>query len=231
MSKTLASVDTPAVAEDAELARRAAGGDTAAFELIMRRYNRSLYRAARSILKDDAEAEDAVQDAYLNAWHALAKFRGDSALGTWLTRIAINKALERLRRRGREPNTVYEDNVVQLEAHLRMRNEDRSGDSPEQALAREQTRRLLERKIDELPAAFRTVFVLRAIEDLPVEACAQCLGVREATVRTRFFRAKRLLRQSLANEINVAGAEAFAFDGERCDRIVRTVLARITTGG
>ena len=229
MSQTLAvSMDTSRVAEDADLARRAAAGDTAAFELIMRRHNRTLYRAARSILKDDTDAEDAVQEAYLRAWHALAQFRGESALGTWLTRIAINKALERLRKRGREPDTVYEDNVVNLEAHLRMRNEDRPGDSPEQALAREQTRRLLERKIDELPAAFRTVFVLRAIEDLPVEACAECLGVPEATVRTRFFRAKRLLRQSLANEINVAGADAFAFDGERCDRIVRTVLARIT---
>ena len=163
----------------------------------------------------------------MRAWHALAAFRGDAALGTWLTRIAINKALERLRQRRREPDTIPENNVVNLEAHLTMRNEDTAPDSPERSLERDQTRRLIERKIDELPSAFRTVFMLRAVDEMPVEACAECLGVPEATIRTRFFRARRLLRQSLANEINVVAADAFNFDGERCDRIVRTVLARI----
>jgi RNA polymerase sigma-70 factor (ECF subfamily) len=210
------------------LAHRAGAGDHVAFEAIMRRHNRALYRAARSILKDDSEAEEAVQEAYIRAYHALSTFRGESALGTWLTRIVINKALERLRKRKRQIDTVSADNVIDIEKQLDMNHpRNRPAETPEDMLMRAQTRKLLERKIDELPAAFRTVFVLRALEDMSVEDCAACLNVPEATVRTRFFRARRLLRHALAEEVDVAASGAFAFAGERCDRIVRNVLARL----
>jgi RNA polymerase sigma-70 factor (ECF subfamily) len=211
-----------------QLVARAAAGDQPAFEAIMRRHNRALYRAARSIVKDDTEAEEAVQDAYLRAYHALPKFRGDSALATWLTRIVINQALERLRKRRRELAALSLDTVFDLEKHTEMANaQETSSETPERELMRAQTRRLLEQKIDELPSAFRTVFVLRALEEMSVEACAACLDIPEATVRTRFFRAKRLLRKALAEHMNVAADEAFSFAGERCDRIVERVLTQI----
>ena len=211
-----------------QLIELAAGGDHGAFEAIMRRHNRALFRAARSIVKDDSEAEEAVQEAYLRAYHALAGFRGDSSLSTWLTRIVINQALERLRKRRRELALISSDAVFDLEKHTPMADaEATSPDMPERELMRAQTRRLLEQKIDELPSSFRTVFVLRAIEDMSVEECAAALDVPEATVRTRFFRAKRLLRKSLAEHMNLAADDAFSFDGERCDRIVERVLARI----
>lgn len=210
---------------DAELARRASAADASAFETIMRRHNRRLFRTARSILRNDAEAEDTLQEAYLRAYQSLAMFRAESSLATWLTRIVINKALERLRRRKREVDAAAHDNVIDLEAHLDMTHSEPQ--TPEMAAMRAQTRELLERKIDQLPAAFRTVFVLRAIEELSVEETAGCLGIPEATVRTRFFRARHLLRKSLSSEVQSALRDTFAFDGERCDRIVRTVLARV----
>ncbi len=228
-ASTTLNIDTREESE-VELAHRAGGGDHVAFERLMRRHNRALYRAARSILKDDSEAEEAVQEGYIRAYAALKGFRGESSLGTWLTRIVINKSLERLRKRNREVNTVAEDNVVNLEKHMEMAQTDnQSAETPEQALIRVQTRKLLEQKIDELPSAFRTVFVLRALEEMTVEDCAACLGIPEATVRTRFFRANRLLRKSLASEMGELAQDTFSFDGERCDRIVAAVLARIAT--
>ena len=220
-------IDLRHIAEP-QLAKLAAGGDHRAFEAIMRRHNRALYRAARSIVKDDTEAEEAVQDAYLRAYRALPRFRGDSSLSTWLTRIVINQALERLRKRTRELAVLSSDPVFDLEKHTEMADaQATSSETPERELMRAQTRRLLEQKIDELPSAFRTVFVLRALEEMSVEECAACLDIPQATVRTRFFRAKRLLRKALAEYMNVAADDAFSFDGERCDRIVERVFARI----
>jgi RNA polymerase sigma-70 factor (ECF subfamily) len=213
--------------KDAELAQRACAANAHAFETIMRRHNRRLYRTARSILRNDAEAEDAVQDAYLRAFRSLDMFRAESSLGTWLTRIVINQALERLRKRKRELADAADNNVIDLEAHLHMASDSQT---PETAAMRAQTRELLEQKIDELPSAFRTVFVLRAVEELSVEETAACLDIPEATVRTRFFRARHLLRKSLSSDVQCALHEAFAFDGERCDRIVRAVLARLSGG-
>lgn len=213
---------------DLALVQRTMRGDDKAFEIIMRRNNRALYRAARSILQDDAEAEDAVQEAYLRAYRALDSFQGESKLTTWLTRIVINEALQKMRKRKQEMGTISLENVVNLEMHLDTANEGKvSPDNPEAAAMRGQTRKLLEHKIDQLPSAFRTVFILRALEEMSVEETASCIGITEATVRTRFFRAKSLLRESLAKEIDVVFEDAFAFAGERCDRIVSTVLARI----
>ena len=209
-------------ASELDLAARAACGDTVAMEAIMRRHNRTLYRAARSILKSDAEAEDAVQEAYVRAYQALPAFRGEASLGTWLTRIAVNEALGRLRRKRRENNVVafgegFDPDTMSIP----------SADGPDAAAMRVQLRALLERHVDKLPAAFRIVFVLRALEEMSVEEVASCLDIAPATVRTRYFRARALLREGLERELDLAGADAFAFAGERCDRIVAAVLVRI----
>ena len=213
---------------DSSLVQQAISGNDKAFEILMRRNNRALYRAARSILQNDAEAEDAVQEGYLKAYQSLAQFHGEAKLTTWLTRIVINEALEKMRKRNKEAGTVSLENVLDLEKHLSNANDGKTRpEGPEAAAMRAQTRRLLEHKIDQLPAAFRTVFVLRALEEMSVEETASCVGITEATVRTRFFRAKSILRESLAGEIDALFEDAFAFAGDRCDRIVSTVLERI----
>jgi len=192
--------------------------DLAAFEQLMRRHNRALYRTARSIVKDDAEAEDVLQEAYLLAFRAMESFRGDSSMSTWLTRIVINEAIARSRKKGRSAEIIQFDGEAALDEHL---------EQPEQALLRSEARRLIEQKIDELPDGFRTVFVLRALEEMTVEETAACLDIPEATVRTRYFRARGLLREALSRELDVALEDAFAFDGARCDRIVANVLQRL----
>ena len=218
-----------AVLGDVELARRVAHKDTAAFEMLMRRYNARLFRAARAILKDDAEAEDALQEAYLAAYNHIGSFRADATLATWLTRIVINEALGRLRRRKRdgvvvpfaagtrddqgEEVTILPDDILE---------------SPETSTMRADLRRLLEHRIDELPVAFRTVFILREVEELTVGETAQCLSIPETTVRTRLFRARTLLRDSLSRDLELTTLDVFGFAGERCDRIVAGVLARLS---
>jgi RNA polymerase sigma-70 factor (ECF subfamily) len=192
--------------------------DPAAIEQLMRRHNRALYRTARSIVKDDAEAEDVLQEAYILAFRGMDKFRGESSMSTWLTRIVINEAIARSRKRNRLAE------IIQLDGEAAM---DEQNEQPEQALLRSEARRLIEQKIDGLPDAFRTVFVLRALEEMSVEETAACLEIPEATVRTRFFRARGLLREALSRELDIALEDAFAFDGARCDRIVANVLKRL----
>ena len=213
---------------DTEITRRIADGDRDAFELLMRRYNQTLYRTARSILKDDAEAEDAVQDAYRLAYGAIGKFRGEAKLSTWLIRIVVNEALGRVRKRRRRAEIIQLSGEPEQDADAtEMGMNETAPEQPEHAALRAETRRLLETKIDALPEAFRTVFVLRALEELTVEETAASLGIPAATVRTRYFRAKGLLREALAREIDFAYGDAFAFAGGRCDRIVAGVLARL----
>ena len=222
----------PAAATDAELVERAAKGDESAFERIMRKNNRLLFRTARSILKSDAEAEDALQEAYLRAWRALSTFRADSKLSTWLVRIVINEALGRLRRR-------KSAQVIPLESVMEPFNrqtqesteEDDPNQEPDRLAMRSQVRRLMEARIDLLPEAFRTVFMLRAVEELSVEEVAAALEIPEATVRTRFFRARSLLRESLSRDVDLVISDAFSFDGGRCDRIVANVLAKLAKSG
>lgn len=216
-----------AVSDD-ELVRRVAARDHEAFGVLMKRHNQMLYRAARSILKDDAEAEDAVQEAYLQAYRAMGDFRGDAKLSTWLVRIVVNEAIGRRRRRTRRAEVIRLDGEAEPEAETAETDMNEStAERPERAAIRAQVRRLVEKKIDELPDAFRTVFVLRAIEEMSVEESASALGIPEATVRTRFFRAKSLLREALAREVDFGFEDAFAFAGARCDRIVAGVLARL----
>jgi RNA polymerase sigma-70 factor (ECF subfamily) len=218
---------------DHELAARAAAGDGAAFAAIMRRHNRLLFRTARSILKSDCEAEDALQEAYLRAWRAIDGFRAEAKLSTWLARIVINESLARLRR-GRSAQVIPLDTTSELEPHEPMedRMEDDPDQQPERVVMRAELRRLMEARIDHLPEAFRTVFILRAVEEMSVEDVAVALDLPEATVRTRLFRARGLLREGLSHDIDLATSDAFSFDGERCDRIVASVLQRagIATG-
>jgi RNA polymerase sigma-70 factor (ECF subfamily) len=214
---------------DAELAALIAAGDHDAFALLMRRYNQTLFRAARSILKDDAEAEDAVQESYLLAYRAMGTFRGDASLATWLTRVVVNEAIGRARKRVRRAEVIRldgdtESNIEASEEHMNQA----TPEQPEQGALRAETRRLLEQKIDALPDAFRTVFVLRALEEMSVEQTAAALEIPEATVRSRLFRARGLLREALAREIDTAFEDAFAFAGHRCDRIVAGVLAKLS---
>ncbi|HXE22533.1 MAG TPA: RNA polymerase sigma factor [Rhodoferax sp.] len=210
---------------EAELVARAAGGDGAAFEVIMRRHNQLLFRTARSILKSDTEAEDAVQEAYLRAWRALDSFRSDAKLSTWLVRIVANEAFGRLRRK--QAQIIPLDAAMNsTEPEIQASLTDEPSNRPEHQAMRAQMRVLLEARIDLLPEAFRTVFMLRAVEEMNVEETAQALGIPEATVRTRFFRARSLLREGLASHVDAALGDAFAFDGARCDRIVAGVLAR-----
>ena len=210
------------------MAERVRDGDERAFELVMRRHNRLLYRTARAILRDDAEAEDCVQEAYLQGFRSIAAFRGKSKLSTWLTRIVVNQALGTMRKRKKQDNDISLDNVLDLDGQVRGASASvTQPEQPEASAGREEMRRLLERKIDQLPAAFRTVFMLRALEEMSAKETADCLGIPEATVRTRFFRARSLLRESLEKDVDVALEGAFAFDGARCDRIVEAVRDRL----
>ncbi len=208
---------------EAELVARAAAGDEAAFETIMRRHNQLLFRTARSILKSDEGAEEAVQDAFLRAWLALDSFRAESKLSTWLVRIVTNEALGRLRR-AKVRTIPLEDVMTSKDPKMQLALADEPGDGPEQSAQRAQVRGLIEQQIDLLPDEFRTVFMLREVEGLSARDVAEALGIPVGTVRTRAFRARKLLRTSLAGTLDVGLNGAFAFDGERCDRIVKTVI-------
>jgi RNA polymerase sigma-70 factor (ECF subfamily) len=207
---------------ETELIAKILSGDMRALEALMRTHNRMLYRTARAILRDDAEAEDAVQEAYLQAYRALGTFRGESKLSTWLVRIAANEALMRRRRNTSRAAVVQVDGSAHPEeAHT----SDLPG--PQNEAERSELRRLLEARIDALPEGYRAVFVLRAVEEMTVEETAAALAIPEATVRTRYFRARGLLRIAMKDDDGQALKSAFAFAGMRCDRIVRRVLPRV----
>jgi RNA polymerase sigma-70 factor, ECF subfamily len=232
MSPESAAIPSWSPLDDADLSGRTARGDHAAFEALMRRHNGRLFRVARSILRDATDAEDALQEAYLEAYRHIGDFRGGAQLTTWLTRIVINQALMRLRRRKRDRVVVPFDEQVALSMRAGPDGGETAGtdadiESPPRAVLRHELRRLLERRIDDLPVAFRTVFVMRDVEDMTVQETADCLAIPAATVRTRLFRARALLREALARDLDAATVTVFGFAGERCDRIVAGVLARL----
>src|SRR5688572_17593261 len=208
MTQALRSLQPVSISDEA-LVARAASGDEAAFEMIMRRYNRRLFRTARAILRNDAEAEDALQEAYLQAFRSLPGFRNQSRLSTWLARIVANEAFMRLRRDKRRSEVVPLQQSADGELMEKVKDETRHG--PEALAHRGEVRRALERHIDALPEAYRTVFVLRAVEDLSLEEIAAILGFPPATIRSRFFRARSRLREALALEWDLACEDAFDF--------------------
>ena len=204
------------------LVRRILGGEPALFERIMRRHNQRLFRAARAILNDDAEAEDVMQETYARAFAHLGQFRGDAQLGTWLTKIAVHEALARVRKRRRLAPLPTGGEVEALPMPDRPTTRD-----PEHEAHNAELRRLLEGAIEALPETYRTVFVLREVEDLSTATTAECLGVSEEVVKTRLSRARLRLRDGLYERAGVVAASAFTFGNERCDRIVAAVLPRL----
>jgi len=225
-----------AALSEGELLSLARQGAAAAFREIMRRNNRRLFRVARSVLRDAAEAEDVVQEAYVRAFQGLSGFRGEAGLSTWLTRIALNEALGRLRRRRTAVGLGAVDAAAREERGARilmfpMAGQDGDTSDPEGAVARRQIRRLLEAAIGGLPGRFRLVLVARDVDGMSVEETADVLGLRPETVRTRLHRARRLLRAALEERLGDPLRGAFPFDGARCTRLTEAVLARLDLAG
>jgi RNA polymerase sigma-70 factor (ECF subfamily) len=215
--------------DENDLIARARKRDKAAIRTIVRQNNRRLFRVARSILKDDWEAEDAVQEAYVRAFSQLDKFEGRSKLSTWLTRIAVNECLMRLRRRRPDftdlaalENVSAEDeaNVVPFPLNAAQPN-------PERAMAQTEISSMLEKAIDTLPDVYRIVLVARVIEEMSVEETAELYGLKPETVKTRLHRARALLRQDLEQKFGPLITQTFPFDGARCERMADRVMARL----
>lgn len=218
---------TQGMVSDMDVIGRVLDGDTASFELIMRRYNRRLYRVARTVLRNDADAEDAVQDAYIRAYEHLRTFEGRGAFSAWLARIALNEALGRLRGADAAGYHISFDDAEESEEANYMANLISNQPSPEQNAARGEVRHLLESAIDALPDAYRMVFVLCGVEEMSIAETAECLDVEPATVKTRYHRARNILRQQLSSLVDSTAGEVFSFDGVRCDRIVSGVFRRL----
>ena len=218
--------------DDAELVSRAGAGDASAFEAIMRRHNRLLFRTARGIVDDDCEAQDVVQDVYLQAFTGLQSFRGDASLGTWLVRIAINAAISAQRKKGRQ---VQLDERAELASEPSLENEmafsTPASESPDALADRSQVRGLLQDAIAGLPVIYRSVFILRAVEEASVEETAFCLGVSAETVKTRFLRARSMLRDVLGVQMQSYAQTTFMFAGARCDAVVSHVLLKLRAQG
>ena len=210
-----------AASGDLELAQRAMARDGAAFRTVIKTHNQRLYRIARGVVRNDAEAEDIVQEAYVRAFPHLESFRGDASLGTWLSRIVINEALGRLRKRRR---TVAMPENPQAEIIQFPLN---PSDDPERTMAQRQILALVERATDSLPDLYRMVFVARVIEGLSIEETAELLGVRPETVKTRLHRARHLLRKQLDEQIGPVLLDAFPFAGRRCERLTGAVMKRL----
>src|ERR1700744_540780 len=215
-----------AAAADIELVRRALSRDEAAVRAIIKANNRRLYRLARGILRHDNEAEDVVQETYVRAFTHLADFRGDSGLSTWLSRIAMNEALGRLRRRrpGVElsslPAGTLEAQIIQFPLL--------SGtDDPERTMAQREIQRVVEGAIDELPEPFRMVFITRVVEGMNMEESADILGLKPETVKTRLFRARTMLRDNVEKKIGPVVMDAFPFAGRRCGRLTEAVVRKL----
>jgi RNA polymerase sigma-70 factor, ECF subfamily len=205
-----------AALSDEEVVARVASGEAGLFEVIMRRYNQRLFRMTRSILGEDNEAEDAVQEAYLSAYAHLGQFAGQAQFATWLTRIAINEALGRRRRRARDSAIGFEEEDDTTEAM--------SARNPEDEASRREMHRMLEAAVDELPAIYRIVFVMRELEQMSTAETASALDIAEETTKVRLHRAKGLLRDAMAARTQATFDDVYPFLGSRCDRIVAAVL-------
>ena len=217
----LADLDDQAAGlTDAEVVARVLAGEAALFELVMRRYNRTLFRLARSIVRDDDEARDVVQAAYVSAYYHLSQFRGPAGFRSWLARIAMNEAYARTRRAA---PVLDPDQVLTLPAW--------DAAEPENAVIGNDLLRIVQAAIDRLPEEFRSVFMLRGVEQLSIAETAALLDLKPATVKTRFHRARRLLQEALNRKLDNAARDTFRFDGARCDQVVAAVLERIEVRG
>jgi RNA polymerase sigma-70 factor, ECF subfamily len=206
---------------DLEIVRRVKAGEGALFELLMRRYNQRLYRVARAIVKNEAEAEDVMQQAYVNAYTHLGQFADRAKFSTWLTRITVYEALARLRRRGRLTEI---DAMSDQDSRVVMASR---GPDPEQEAITGELRVALERSLDSIPEIYRMAFVLREVEGLSTAEAAQCLETSEDVVKTRLHRARVLLRRALMARAGSEAGDAFRFHAVRCDRVVAAVFAQL----
>src|SRR5579872_6691266 len=211
---------------DHDLVERARARDEAAIRAIIQRHNRRLYRLSRSILRDDHEAEDVLQETYLKAFTRLSEFRGDSSLGTWLCRIAMNEALGRLRRRHPTKELTTMEETEDGAEIIRFPAAGPEFD-PERLTAQREMRRLLEQAIDRLPDEFRVVLIARAIEEMSVEETASVLGLKPETVKTRLHRARHRLRKMLESQFGLVLLDVFPFEDTRCARIADRVISRL----
>jgi len=212
--------------EDEEIVARVVAGETPLFEVLMRRHNQRVYRTARSIVKDEAEVEDVMQQTYLAAYGSLGQFAGTAKFSTWLMRIAINEALARRRR----ALQLVTNEGAEEEPEGPMKVVSESANPEEQAFRRELAS-MLESAIDQLPESFRSVVMLREVEGLSTAEAADVLGISEELVKTRLHRAKHQMRESLIEDIDAHSQKAFPFYAPRCDRVVATVFARIRAIG
>jgi RNA polymerase sigma-70 factor (ECF subfamily) len=210
---------------DTELVRRALERDPDAFRQIMQRHNRRLYRIARSVLRNDSEAEDAVQETYIAAFSYLATFRGESSLASWLSRIAMNEALGRLRRKPAAADFAPTDAV--RDAEIIQFPSSAASDDPERTMAQRQILQLVEQATDALPEVYRVVFMTRVIEGLSIEETAGLLGIKAETVKTRLHRARRLIQEQINKQIGPLLLDAFPFAGRRCERLTECVMRRL----
>jgi RNA polymerase sigma-70 factor (ECF subfamily) len=218
-------VDLNALA-DVQLVQLARQRDSGAFRTVMQRHNRRLYRLARAVVRNDSEAEDVVQEAYVRAFTSLDRFRGDASLATWLSRIVLNEALGRLRRRHPTVDLATVDDRQPSQGQVIPFPLAASQLDPERTMAQREIQRLLEQAIDDLPEAFRTVLVARVIEEMSVKETADLFGLREETVKTRLHRARGLLKKALEKHVDSVLTDAFPFDGQRCERMASAVLQR-----
>lgn len=212
---------------DAELVKQVLDGEDEKFEFLMRRYNGMLFHLARGVLRDDAEAEDAVQETYIRAYTRLHQFQGPTGFSSWLGKIATNEAYGRFRRFARV--TQLEESFSKQPTVIAGNFSAQGPAGPEFSAANNQMRQLLERSIDGLPDPYRVVFMLRGVEQLTIAETAQCLNIKQATVKTRFHRARLLLQKRLQRYVSTAVSDAFPFAGARCDRIVKIVFARLAS--
>jgi RNA polymerase sigma-70 factor, ECF subfamily len=220
---------TPEAAAEAELIERAQTRDEAALRAIMQANNRRLYRLARGILRSDSEAEDVVQETYIRAFTHLDGFRGESGLSTWLSRIAINEALGRVR--SRKPHVELEAlPEATLDAQIIQFPVSSAAGDPEKSMAQREIQRVVEHAIDELPDIFRMVFIARVMEGMNLEETAELLGVKPETVKTRLHRARTMLRENVEKKIGPVVMDAFPFAGRRCERLTEAVLNRLGVG-
>ena len=205
-------------ATDEELVRRVVDGDAGLFEILMRRHNQRIYRAVRAVLRGDDDTEDVMQQAYLNAYQALHQFAGDAQFSTWLTRIAVNEALGRRRKRMRTEGQGDDVDITLVE----------SGEpDPEQQASQTELREVMQREVAALPDAFRAVVMMRDVEGLTTAETAQCLGISDDLVKQRLHRARAMLRENLYQRAGVTMNSLFAFGNSRCDRVVMNVMAEI----
>jgi len=216
---------------DAELVHLARGGSASALRLIVRRHNQRLYRVARAIIREDAEAEDVMQEAYLSAFANLANFRAEASLATWLTRIVVNKAISHLQRESKMVPLDVVESVERSGAEIVSMPHLEFEVDPERSTARSQVRDLLERAIDNLPEPFRVVFVMRMVEQLSVRETAASLGLREDTVKSRLHRAKKLMRDQLQTTLSSALTDIFPFQDPRCGNFTEALLTRLGQNG